>query len=105
MLSLKPRLARWLLWTSIAVHVPIAVVATIHARLPDYDFDNFYNIATRPGRPYLDFPVEFPVGTVQVFRTVGSIAGGRGNFGVSLDACSRAGLVGFGQVDRNSIRC
>ena len=84
MLSLKPRLARWLLWTSLAVHVPIAVAAAFHARLPDYDFDNFYNIATRPGRPYLDFPVEFPVGTVQVFRTFGSIAGNRANFGVSL---------------------
>jgi len=84
LLSLKPRLARWLLWTSLAVHVPIAVVAAFHARLPDYDFDNFYNIATRPGRPYLDFPVEFPVGTVQVFRTFGSIAGSRANFGVCL---------------------
>jgi len=82
--SLKPRFARWLLWTSLAVHVPIAVVAAFHARLPDYDFDNFYNIATKPGRPYLDFPVEFPVGTVQVFRTVGSIAGSRANFGVCL---------------------
>ena len=84
MRSLKPRFARWLLWTSLAVHVPIAVVAAFHARLPDYDFDNFYNIATKPGRPYLDFPVEFPVGTVQVFRTVGSIAGSRANFGVCL---------------------
>jgi len=82
--SLKPRFARWLLWTSLAVHVPIAVVAAFHARLPDYDFDNFYDIATRAGRPYLDFPVEFPVGTVQVFRTVGSIAGSRANFGVYL---------------------
>jgi len=96
---LKPRLARWLLWTSIAVHVPIAVAATFHARLPDYDFDNFYNIATRPGRPYLDFPVEFPVGTVQVFRALGSIAGDRGSFGVCLvivsviaDAAVVAGL-------------
>ena len=84
MRSLKPRFARWLLWTSLAVHVPIAVVAAFHARLPDYDFDNFYDIATRAGRPYLDFPVEFPVGTVQVFRTVGSIAGSRANFGVYL---------------------
>ena len=84
MRSLKPRFARWLLWTSLAVHIPIAVVAAFHARLPDYDFDNFYNIATKPGRPYLDFPVEFPVGTVQVFRTVGSIAGSRANFGVYL---------------------
>jgi hypothetical protein len=83
--SLKPRLARWLLWCALAVHVPIALVATFHAGRPGDDFDNYsYNIATRPGRPYVDFPVEFPVGTVQVFRTLGSIAGDRQRFGVSL---------------------
>ena len=64
--------------------MPIAVVATSHARRPDYDVDNFYNIGTRPGRPYLDFPVEFPVGTVQVFRTTASIVGDRERFGVTL---------------------
>jgi hypothetical protein len=79
-------LARWLLWCSIAVHVPIAFVATVHARRPHYDFDNYYSIATKPGRPYLDFPVEFPVGTVQVFRTLASIAGDRERFGVCLVA-------------------
>ena len=82
--SLKPRLARWLLWCAIAVHVPIALVAARHAPEPGYDFDNFYKIATQPGRPYVDVPVEFPVGTVQVFRTLGSTFPDRGQFGVSL---------------------
>ena len=81
---MKSRLAPWLLACSLAVHAPIAAVATFHARLPHYDFDNYYSIGTRPGRPYLDFPVEFPVGTVQVFRTLGSIAGDRERFGVGL---------------------
>ncbi len=85
---LKRRFAHWLLWCALAVHVPIAVVAIRHAGDSGYDFDNFYNIATRPGRPYVDFPVEFPVGTVQVFRTLGSTAGDRGRFGVSLVAIS-----------------
>jgi hypothetical protein len=82
--SLKPRLARWLLWCAIAVHIPIALVATRHAPEHGYDFDNFYKIATQPGRPYVDVPVEFPVGTVQVFRTLGSTFPDRGQFGVSL---------------------
>ncbi len=82
--SLKPRLAHWLLWCAIAVHVPIALVATRHAPEAGYDFDNFYKIATQPGRPYVDVPVEFPVGTVQVFRTLGSTFPDRGRFGVSL---------------------
>ena len=82
--SLTPRLARWLLWCAIAVHVPIALVAAGHAREHGYDFDNFYKIATQPGRPYVDVPVEFPVGTVKVFRTLGSTFPDRGRFGVSL---------------------
>jgi hypothetical protein len=83
--SLNPRrLARWLLWGSLAIHAPIALVATFDSKLPNPDFDNYYDIATRSGRPYVDFPVEFPVGTVQAFRTLGPIAGDRERFGVSL---------------------
>ena len=54
--SLPPRLRRglagWLLFTSLAVHVPIAVVAVSHSTVKDADFDNYYNIGTRPGRPW-----------------------------------------------------
>lgn len=80
----RRRLAWWLLWVSLAVHVPIAAIAARTSTKPHADFDNYYNIATRPGRPYLDFPVEFPVGTVMAFRTIGSAAGDRKGFGVSL---------------------
>jgi hypothetical protein len=80
-LSKPRRPAWWLLWASLVVHVPIAVVAT---GKPSGDFDNYYDIGTRSGRPYVDFPVEFPVATAQTFRTLAPIAGSRERFGVSL---------------------
>jgi hypothetical protein len=78
--SLPPRLRRvlagWLLLTSLAVHVPIAVGGVSRSRTEkDADFNNYYNIGTRPGRPYKDFPVEFPVGALVTFRTIAPIAG------------------------------
>ena len=72
---LRRLLAGWLLWTSLAVHVPIAVVAVSYSTVKDADFDNYYNIGTRPGRPYTDFPVEFPIGALVTFRTIAPIAG------------------------------
>jgi hypothetical protein len=80
------RLARWLFWMSLAVHLPIAVVAIGKSRVIviGSDFDNYYDIGTKPGRPYVDYPVEFPVATAQIFRTLAPIAGNRQRFGVSL---------------------
>jgi hypothetical protein len=83
-LSTQGRLAWWLLWVSLAIHVPIAVVAVGKSKLPNADVDNFYDIGTRSGRPYVDFPVEFPVATAQTFRTLAPVAGDREQFGVSL---------------------
>ena len=83
-LSTPGRLAWWLLWVSLAIHVPIAVVAVGKSKLPNADLDNFYDIGTRPGRPYVDFPVEFPVATAQTFRTLAPFAGDREQFGVNL---------------------
>ena len=76
--------ARWLLWSALAIHVPIALVGAAQSRLPSYDFDRYYDIATSPGRPYVDFPVEYPPGTVLVLRTVVPAAGDRARFGVAL---------------------
>ena len=83
-LSTPGRLAWWLLWVSLAIHVPIAVIAVGKSKLPNADVDNFYDIGTRSGRPYVDFPVEFPVATAQTFRTLAPVAGDREQFGVSL---------------------
>ncbi len=94
--SLKSgRLAWWVLWASLAVHVPIAVVAIRESTVivPGGDFDNYYKIGTRPGRPYVDFPVEFPVATAQAFRTLAPLVGDRERFGVALVLLSMAADV------------
>src|SRR5262249_32495869 len=98
----RRRLVRWVLWGALAIHAPIALVAVFNSTLRQPDFDNFYDIATRSGRPYVDFPVEFPVGTVQAFRTLGPMAGNRVRFGVGLVLLNVvadvaiAGAVGWG---------
>jgi hypothetical protein len=83
--SLKHRrFAGWLLFVSLAIHAPIALAATYYSKLPNSDFDNYYDIGTRPGRPYVDFPVEFPLATAQTFRTLAPLSGDRYQFGVNL---------------------
>jgi hypothetical protein len=87
--SLAPRrLAAWLLGASLAVHASIAVVAFVSGNRSSGDFDNYYDIGTKAGRPYVDFPVEFPVATAQVFRTLAPLAGDRQRFGAMLVAAN-----------------
>ena len=81
----RQRIARSVLWSSLAIHAPIALVAVIDARLkPQGDFDNYYTIGTTPGRPYVDFAVEFPLGTTQVFRMLAPMTGSRERFGDTM---------------------
>jgi hypothetical protein len=84
------RLAAWLLGASLVVHVSIAVVAFVSGNRSSGDFDNYYDIGTKAGRPYVDFPVEFPVATAQVFRTLAPLAGDRLRFGTMLVAVNVA---------------
>jgi hypothetical protein len=102
--SLKSRRpAWWLLWASLAVHLPITIVAIGHSRMSGGDFDNYYyNIGAKSGRPYVDFTVEFPAATAQTFRMLAPAAGNRARFGYSLVLLSVAadvaivGALGWG---------
>lgn len=78
------RPAVWVLWCALAIHAPIALVAAARSSQPSYDFDRYYEIATHAGRPYLDFPVEYPPGTVLTLRALAGTAGSRESFGVGL---------------------
>lgn len=80
----RRRFVHWLLWGALAIHATIALVAVVHSPQHDSDLDNFYDIGTKPGRPYVDFPVEFPVGTIEAFRAIAPAAGSRGRFGVTI---------------------
>ena len=88
----RRRLAWWLLWAALAVHVPITAVAFVTSKVivPGGDFDNYYDIGTKEGRPWVDFAVEFPVATTQTFRTLAPLASTRERFGYSLVLLSLA---------------
>jgi hypothetical protein len=78
--------ASWLLWASVLVHLPIAAAAVLHSRPPSGDLDNYYDIGTKAGRPYVDFQVEFPVATAAAFRILAPLSGGRQRFGAIVVA-------------------
>jgi hypothetical protein len=82
----RRRVVSWVLWGALVIHVPIALVAFAQSQLRQADFDNYYEIGTRSGRPYVDFAVEFPVGTTAAFRALAPLAGSRSRFGVALVA-------------------
>lgn len=89
----RRQVALWLLCGVLAVHVPIAIAAAGHSGRHQADFDNYYRIGTRSGRAYVDFQVEFPVGTVAAFRSLAPLTGNRGRFGVALVALNFAADV------------
>ena len=80
--------ARWLLITALAIHLPIAIRSAVRSGQPMYDFERYYDIATNPTRPYRDFPVEYPPGTVVTLRGLAAATGSRGAFGVAVVAVS-----------------
>ena len=80
----RRRFVHWLLWGALAIHASIALVAVVRSPQHDSDLDNFYDIGTKAGRPYVDFPVEFPVGTIEAFRTIAPVAASRERFGVTI---------------------
>jgi hypothetical protein len=80
----RRRLAKWLLCIALVVHAVVAVVVAMASRRPHSDIDNYYDIGTKPGRPYVDYAVEFPIATEQAFRALAAIAGTRQRFGVSI---------------------
>jgi len=45
------------------------------------DVDRFYHLALAHGRPGKDYSVEYPIGTLAVFKVLGVVAHSRGHFG------------------------
>ena len=89
--------ARAALAAGLAVHAVFATVALARSAEPADDFDRYYEIATGPGRPYIDYQVEHPIGTWLVFKSFTAIPGGRASFGRSVvlaNAAADAAIVG-----------
>ena len=87
----------YILIALLAVHaVAFAISATQSAR-PAGDFDRYYEIGSTAGRPYVDYPVEHPIGTLLVFKALARLPGRHGSFGlgvVILDLVADAVIIG-----------
>lgn len=70
-----------LLVASLIAHAVIGALAIQDAPEPQGDFDRYYEIATGSGRPYVDYQVEHPIGTLVVFKLLAAVPGGRTAFG------------------------
>ncbi len=81
---------------ALALHVVTAAIALYDAPQPQSDFDRYYEIAGGVGRPYVDYQVEHPIGTLMVFKLLAAVPGGRPSFGrgvVTVNAIADAVVI------------
>ncbi|HEX7139402.1 MAG TPA: hypothetical protein VF219_16225 [Vicinamibacterales bacterium] len=77
----RPTPATVVLVVTLVVHAVIGALAFQDAPEPQGDFDRYYEIASGAGRPYVDYQVEHPIGTLIVFKLLAAVPGGRASFG------------------------
>jgi hypothetical protein len=80
---------------ALVVHAAIGIRSFINSPGKRDDFNRYYEIASTPGRPYVDYQVEHPIGTLLVFKLLAGL-GGRAAFGyvvVALNALGDALIV------------
>jgi hypothetical protein len=82
--------ARKALVAALALHAGLATLYAAQSPEPAFDFDRYYEIASAPGRPYVDHPAEQPLLAVAAFRALAHLPGGRTGFGLGLVALNVA---------------
>ena len=93
--AITPALGSAILAIALVVHAAIGIRSFINSPEKRDDFNRYYQIATTPGRPYVDYQVEHPIGTLLVFKLLAGL-GGRAAFGyvvVALNALGDALIV------------
>ncbi len=104
---LRPRVAPiWILAVALGIHAILFAISAVHSPKPAGDFDRYYEIGSTTGRPYVDYQVEHPIGTLLVFKMLAQMPGRRASFGLGVvvldliaDAIIVASLVwGWGLV-------
>ena len=89
--------ARHILIAVLAIHAVAFAISAAQSADPASDFDRYHQIGSTPGRPYVDYQVEHPIGTLLVFRALARLPGGRASFGlgvVMLNLVADAIIVG-----------
>jgi hypothetical protein len=75
---------RLVLAIALALHAAMAAVAAARSPRPARDFERYFEIGRASGRPYVDYQVEHPIGTLLVFKALAHLPGGRVTFGVAV---------------------
>ena len=75
---------------ALAIHAVIGIRSLIDSPRPASDFDRYYVIASAPGRPYVDYQVEHPIGTLVLFKMLAR-PGCRSHFGIGIVALNLLG--------------
>jgi Glycosyltransferase family 87 len=82
---------------ALIIHAVAFAISVSESAQPAGDFDRYYAIASAEGRPYIDYQVEHPIGTLLVFKALARLPGGRASFGLAvvvLDLIAGAVIVG-----------
>jgi hypothetical protein len=88
--------APWILAAALVVHVVAFAISAVESPKPAGDFDRYYQIGSTAGRPYVDYQVEHPIGTLLIFKSLARLPRGRASFGlgvVMLDLAADAIIV------------
>jgi len=87
--AIAPALSSAILAIALVVHTVIGIRSFINnGRVSD--FNRYYEIASTPGRPYVEYQVEHSIGTLLVFKLLGGL-GGRDAFGYGVVALNALG--------------
>jgi hypothetical protein len=78
--------ASWILAAALVIHAIAFTVSAVRSPKPAGDFDRYYEIASAPGRPYVDYQVEHPIATLLVFRSLGRPPATRASFALGVVA-------------------
>jgi glycosyl transferase family 87 len=83
--------APWILTAALVVHVVAFAISAVESPEPAGDFDRYYQIGSTAGRPYADYQVEHPIGTLLIFKSLARLPRGRASFGLGVVVLDLAG--------------
>jgi hypothetical protein len=76
--------ATHLLVAVLLAHAVGFAISTAESGIPAGDFVRYYEIGSSAGRPYVDYQVEHPIGTLLIFKALAHLPGGRPSFGLAI---------------------
>jgi hypothetical protein len=83
--------APWILAAALVIHAVAFAISAVESSEPAGDFDRYYQIGSTAGRPYVDYQVEHPIGTLLILKSLARLPRGRASFGLGVVALDLVG--------------